>query len=376
MRGPVHKARVTSVPDLASLRAGGKRALARALALIETHRGSPDLTRLLDEAAGDPRGHVLGLTGPPGVGKSTLTNALVRDWRASGDSVGVIAVDPSSRASGGALLGDRARIATDPADRDVFIRSMAARDRLGGLSDDTVAAVVLMRALFAHVLVESVGIGQSEADISSVADTTVLCIQPGSGDSLQFMKAGVMELPDIVVVTKADAGPHARRAASEVEGALGLFARTDAWTPPVLLVSASHGTGLPALRDAIAAHRAHLGVAGLAARRLRQEQAWWQSALRERFGSEGLAFFATWKQRPAPPGFRENRRAHRDAARPLASFRHSGRERGGNEASSLSPDKSMKVVGDPVCGGTASAAPLQVGGVKAWAGRDSHGLSA
>ena len=289
-RRPVQKARVKPVPDLSALRAGGKRALAHALALIETHRGSADLTRLLDEAARHARGHVLGLTGPPGVGKSTLTNALVRDWRGAGDSVGVIAVDPSSRASGGALLGDRARISTDPGDRDVFIRSMAARDRLGGLSDDTVAAVVLMRALFARVLVESVGIGQSESDISFVADTVVLCIQPGSGDSLQFMKAGVMELPDIVVVTKADAGPLARRAASEVEGALGLFARADAWTPPVLLVSASQGTGLAALREAIDTHRAHLGPAGLAARRRRQEQAWVEGAVREQFGSEGLGF--------------------------------------------------------------------------------------
>lgn len=287
---------MTSVPDLATLRAGGKRALSRALTLIETRRGAADITGLLDEAAREACAHVLGLTGPPGVGKSTLTNALVRDWRAAGESVGVVAVDPSSRVSGGALLGDRARIATDPTDRDVFIRSMAARDRLGGLSDDTVAAVVLMRALFAHVLVESVGIGQSEADISFVADTVVLCIQPGSGDSLQFMKAGVMELPDIVVVTKADAGPLARRAASEVAGALGLFARSDSWTPPVLLVSATQGTGLVDLREAVAAHRAHLGTAGLAARRRRQERAWVEGAILARFGSEGLGLARRFTQ--------------------------------------------------------------------------------
>lgn len=287
---------MTSVPDLATLRAGGKRALSRALALIETRRGAADLARLLDDAAAGARAHVLGLTGPPGVGKSTLTNALVRDWREAGESVGVVAVDPSSRVSGGALLGDRARIATDPNDRDVFIRSMAARDRLGGLSDDTVAAVVLMRALFAHVLVESVGIGQSEADISFVADTVVLCIQPGSGDSLQFMKAGVMELPDIVVVTKADAGPLARRAASEVEGALGLFARSDTWVPPVLLVSATQGTGLDALREALAAHRTHLGTAGLAARRQRQAQAWVEGAIRARFGNEGVGVSRRFSQ--------------------------------------------------------------------------------
>ncbi len=276
-----------AVPDLHALRAGGKRALARALTLVETARGRPELVALLDEAAAQARAHVLGLTGPPGVGKSTLSNALLRDWRARGDSVGVVAVDPSSRASGGALLADRARISTDPADRDAFVRSMAARDRLGGLSDDTIAAVVLMRALFDRVLVESVGIGQSEADISFAADTVVLCVQPGSGDSLQFMKAGVMELPDIVVVTKADSGPLARRAASEVEGALGLFARTDAWTPPVLLTSAARGDGLPALHDALARHRAHLAGERGRARRRTQEEAWVEQALRSAFGAEG-----------------------------------------------------------------------------------------
>lgn len=276
------------VPDLASLKAGGKRALSQALSLIEIRRGAADLARLLDAATAAPRAHVLGLTGPPGVGKSTLTNALLRDWRAAGDSVGVIAVDPSSRASGGALLGDRARIVTDPGDAKVFVRSMAARDRLGGLSDDTVAATVLMRALFDRVLVESVGIGQSEADISLVADTVVLCVQPGSGDSLQFMKAGVMELPDIVVVTKADAGALARRAASDVEGALGLFARSDLWQPPVLLVSAAQNVGLDTLRDAVETHRANVGKT-LAANRKAREEAWVASALREKFGHEGFA---------------------------------------------------------------------------------------
>ena len=169
------------------------------------------------------RAHVIGLTGPPGVGKSTLTNVLVARARARGETVGVLAVDPSSRRTGGALLGDRARIATDPEDRGIFVRSMAARDRLGGLSDQTVAAMVLMRAIYDLVLVELVGIGQSEADISFVADTVVLCVQPGSGDSLQFMKAGVTELPDVVAVTKADMIDAARRTRADVEGALTLY---------------------------------------------------------------------------------------------------------------------------------------------------------
>jgi LAO/AO transport system kinase len=283
-----------SFPTLETLRAGGKRAMAQALALIETAAGTEALAALLDAACADPKAQVAGLTGPPGVGKSTLTNALVRGWRAKGETVGVIAVDPSSRRTGGALLGDRARISTDPEDRGVFVRSMAARDRLGGLSDQTVAAVALMRAVYDRVLVESVGIGQSEADISFAADTVVLCIQPGSGDSLQFMKAGVMELPDVVVVTKADMGDHARRARADVEGALTLFDRDAGdWTPPVVLVSATHGSGLDDLADALAGHAAWLDAQGRrAARRVAQERAWVDEAIRTRFGTEGLALAA------------------------------------------------------------------------------------
>lgn len=301
----------SAFPTLPALRSGGKRELARALALIEISRGSKDLAALLDTAAADPRAHVAGLTGPPGVGKSTLTNALIRDWRSKGETVGVIAVDPSSRATGGALLGDRARMQTDPDDKGVYVRSMAARDRLGGLSDDTVAAVALMRALFDRVLVESVGIGQSEADISFAADTVVLCIQPGSGDSLQFMKAGVMELPDIVVVTKADMGEVARRARSEVEGALTLFAREDDWVPPVVLVAAPTGEGLDALHAALAAHRAHLGRERLAGRRAAQEATWIAESVRARFGAEGLRAAGGLKVAAKGPFGREREIAQR-----------------------------------------------------------------
>jgi LAO/AO transport system kinase len=279
-----------SFPSLASISAGGKRAVAVALALIETARDTPELAALLDHAVISARAHVTGLTGPPGVGKSTLTNALLRGWREAGESVAIIAVDPSSRVSGGALLGDRARIISNPKDPHVFIRSMAARDRLGGLSDETIAAAALLRALYDRVLVESVGIGQSEADIVFVADTVVLCIQPGSGDSLQFMKAGVMELPDVAVVTKADLGGVASRAKSEAEGALTLFSRAaEAWRPPVVLVSASRGEGLADLGEAISRHRAYLGADGrLEARRARQQEMWIQESVRSKFGTAGL----------------------------------------------------------------------------------------
>lgn len=276
-------------PDLPSIAAAGKLGLARALALIETHEGTAELAALLDAAVAQSRAHTAGLTGPPGVGKSTLTNALLRDWRGRGETVGVIAVDPSSRRTGGALLGDRARMATDPEDQGVFVRSMAARDRLGGLSDQTIAAAALMRALFDRVLIESVGIGQSEADISFAVDSVILCVQPGSGDSLQFMKAGVMELPDIVVVTKADTGDAAKRAKSEVEGALTLFERDDDWRVPVILASATTGAGIADLHEALADHRAWAESTGaLARRRAEQQKAWIEESIRARFGAEGL----------------------------------------------------------------------------------------
>jgi LAO/AO transport system kinase len=276
------------LPTLDELRAGEKRALARALAAIETEAGSESLAALLDQACAAPRAHVLGVTGPPGVGKSTLTSHLIGRARGRDATVGVIAVDPSSRRSGGALLGDRARIATDPADRGVYVRSMAARDRLGGLSDQTIAAMVLMRAIYDCVVVETVGIGQSEADISFVADTLLLCIQPGSGDSLQFMKAGIMELPDIVAVTKADLGDPAQRAKADVEGALGLVA-TAGRRIPVVLIAAAQNLGLDALDAAIEQHRDWLAHGErLTRRRALQESVWVEEAIRSRFGNVGL----------------------------------------------------------------------------------------
>jgi len=272
-----------------TIRAGGKRALSRALSSIETRDGRPEIIRLLDEAAAAARGHVLGLTGPPGVGKSTLTDTLIRHWRSVGETVGVIAVDPSSQITQGALLGDRTRLKTDPEDTGVFVRSMAARDRLGGLSDHALGAVVLMRAIYDHVIVESVGIGQSEADIATVADTVLLCIQPGSGDSLQFMKAGVMELPDVVAVTKADLGDSARRAVADVEGALTLARADDGWRVPVILISAAAGTGLDVLLSAVGDHAEWLSKGErLRDSRLSQARQWIGQAIRSRFGTEGL----------------------------------------------------------------------------------------
>lgn len=284
---------MTRLPPLNALAAGRRRDVAAALTGVEVLEETA-VAAFLDAVLAAGAGHVVGLTGPPGVGKSTLANALVAAWRSRGERVGVIAVDPSSRASGGALLGDRTRIRKDPEDEGVFVRSMAARDRLGGLSEHTVAAMLVMRLAFDRVLIESVGIGQSEADISFAAETVVLCIQPGSGDSLQFMKAGIMELPHILTVTKADAGPAARRAVADVEGALGLVGgRDDGWRPVVLAVSARTGAGLDALVEAVDAHRRWLVEQGRGERlRAAQARTWIEDAIRRRFGSAGLELVA------------------------------------------------------------------------------------
>jgi len=276
-----------AVKTLQSLLTGGKGALARALADVESRPDAPETVALLAEAYCHPRGHVVGITGPPGVGKSTLINALIAGWRGAGRSVGVIAVDPSSRRSKGALLGDRTRLKTDPEDQGIFVRSMAARDRLGGLAGLTVASMVLMRALYDVVLIETVGVGQSETDVVRVADTVLFCVQPGSGDSLQFMKAGIAEIPHIVAVTKADMDREARRARADVEGALGLAAAQDDWDIPVLMVSSQRATGIEDLIAAIDAHAAHLAPA-LADTRRRQAEEWLTEFVRERFGREGV----------------------------------------------------------------------------------------
>ena len=269
--------------DLAELRAGGKPALAAALALVEERPDFERAIRLLEEAYRAPLGLVLGFTGPPGVGKSSLINDLLRRWRANTLRVGVIAVDPSSQRTGGALLGDRIRMRTDPLDDGAFVRSLAARGRLGGLAELAYPAVILMRALFDRVVVESVGVGQSEADISNVADRVILCVQPGSGDALQFMKAGIMEIPDVAVVTKADMGAPASRALADVKGALSLAA---GGVIACLSVSTVSGAGLDRL---LAELERDADQAALSAKRHAQSESWLRAAIAHRFGEAGFS---------------------------------------------------------------------------------------
>lgn len=275
----------SSISDLAGLRAGGKPALARALAFVEQAGGSETAATLIDEAYQNPRAHVIGLTGPPGVGKSTLIDTLLRRWRAAGVSVGVIAVDPSSPRSKGAFLGDRIRMRTDPEDDGVFVRSLASRGQLGGLAELAFPSVVLMRAIYDRVIVETVGVGQSEAEISTLADTVVMCVQPGSGDSLQFMKAGIMEIPDIALITKADNGQSARRALADLKGALSLASGEEI---PCLMVSAVTGEGIDALLGVLSERMSASAALAIEKRRNEQGQSWLLSAIHHRFGEAGL----------------------------------------------------------------------------------------
>ena len=259
----------TAAGDLAGrLLAGDRRALARAISLVE--RGDPAASQLIGEVfPATGRAEVVGFTGPPGVGKSTLLSALTRLERERGRSVGVLSVDPSSPFTRGALLGDRIRLNEHFLDSGVFIRSMANRGALGGLSEAALQAALLIDAAgLGLVLLETVGVGQAEVDVVDHADTVVLALMPGSGDSVQALKSGVMEIPDVIVVNKAE-HPLADVLVREIEGALGLGPARD-WRVPIVRTQATEGAGIPELADALAAHRRHLEESGgLAARRSR-----------------------------------------------------------------------------------------------------------
>lgn len=232
---------------------------------------------------GEAPGHVIGITGPPGAGKSTLLSALLHAWREQGQTVAMLAVDPSSRRSGGALLGDRARIDFAAADRGVLMRSTATGERLGGLAWPTRAAAHALAAAFDVVVIETVGVGQAETEIVDVADTVVVVVQPGSGDALQFLKSGIMEIPDVLVVTKADLGQlavHTRRDLSAALRSLGSRS-----TPVLAVSSLPPPRGVDELVAALAEHRAGLDLAG---RRLRARRAGALAEYTHEHGERGL----------------------------------------------------------------------------------------
>lgn len=252
-------------------RAGEARSVGRLLTLVENE--SPllrDVMTLLAPLTG--KAHVIGITGAPGVGKSTSTSALVAEMRKRDLRIGVLAVDPSSPFSGGALLGDRVRMSEHATDSGVFIRSMASRGHLGGLSWATPQAIrVLDAAGFDVVLVETVGVGQSEVEIAGLADSTAVLLAPGMGDGIQAAKAGILEVGDLYVVNKADRD-GAARVRRELRNALALSdRRAEDWTRPVLLTTAHDGGGMAEFVDALAEHRAWLVESGqLAQRRQRR----------------------------------------------------------------------------------------------------------
>jgi len=288
-------------------RPGKRRAALQMLAQVEAQSAQRGARRI-------------GLTGAPGAGKSTLLGALLRRLQQRGESLGVIAVDPSSPHSGGALLGDRlrARSALGELGGAIFFRSLAARERLGGLAESARAAVLVLGAVFDTVLVETVGVGQSEGEVADLVDTLIYVAQPGAGDLLQTLKAGVLELPDLVVVNKADLGPAAARHQNELQAGLALTEARGGWTIPVLLVSAQDGSGISELLQAADRHRAWLqerdargASTRLAARRLRGRDRYVQSALLQRYGSYGLEAIggpaqaaALLAQSPGDSGFR------------------------------------------------------------------------
>jgi len=251
---------------------GSPQAVARLISLVES-RPEEAVPALRALHAHTGRGYVVGVTGPPGTGKSTLIEALVRVIRRAGKRVGVVAVDPTSPFTGGAILGDRIRMQDHSTDPGVFVRSMATRGHLGGLAPATFGAVEVLDAFGCDlILVETVGVGQAEVDIVRLADTTVLVTVPQLGDGVQALKAGVMEIADVFVVNKADRG-DADRTATQIKMTLSLAPGREGWRPPILLAVAVDGKGVPEILDQVERHRDYQTAHGLLGRR---RQARWR----------------------------------------------------------------------------------------------------
>ena len=263
--------------------------LSKILESIEVNKDSKETTKQLDDYHSQAKSHVIGVTGPPGVGKSTLIDKLIKKLRKENKSVGIIAVDPSSQKSGGALLGDRTRFLLDPNDEKVFVRSMAAKDYLGGISELTYPSMVVMRSKFDYIIIETVGVGQSETSIKDIVDTVILCVQPGGGDTIQFMKSGVFEIPDIITVTKSDIEKLSNLTFSDLSGSKGYFKKINDWSINIIMTSSHKNSGFEKLLIEIDKRWDWLNAdKRLNERRYDQDIEWLKKSLQTEFGSHGM----------------------------------------------------------------------------------------
>jgi len=263
--------------------------LSNLLEKVETNFDSKEITLKLDKLHTKPKAHVVGVTGAPGVGKSSLIDKLVKHLRKKNKSVGIIAVDPSSERSGGALLGDRTRLMLNPSDNEVFVRSMASKSFLGGASELTYPSMVVMRAMFDFLIIETVGVGQSETFIKNLSDSVILGIQPGSGDSVQFMKSGIFEIPDILVVTKCDIKNLSEITYSDLYGSKSYFQNQNDWDIRIIKTSSAQNFGFDKLFEALNLRWKWLNSNGrLAKLRIDQDINWIYSCISKDFGDKGL----------------------------------------------------------------------------------------
>ena len=280
--------------DIRRMLAGDKKEIARTLNLLENDNlaNHEDVIALISNLSASARAdrHVIGVTGPPGVGKSSLISHMISEYRARNKTVGVISVDPSSQRSGGALLGDRARIRHNFRDEGVFIRSMAAGSHLGGLAWKTRHCLIAFETVYDVVIVETVGVGQSETEIDEVADTIVFIVQPGSGDVIQFMKAGIMEIPHVLVVNKADQKMLAMKAQNDLKIAAAFSeAYLNGWGLKVVMTSAQDGWGQKELVEELEAHRQFMIDNNLLEKRRTWKRILWIYMLfKEQFGLFGI----------------------------------------------------------------------------------------
>jgi LAO/AO transport system kinase len=300
------------------VRTGQRPAVAAALNLLDDQRAASRtqatalMTQLLPHYSVSTA-QMIGITGPPGAGKSSLTAALISHWLEHKQRVGVIAVDPSSPVSGGALLGDRLRMTSEVDNQHVFIRSLSNRGQFGGLSQEVWPMSLVMLCCFDIVIVETVGVGQREVDIASSCDTTCFVAQPGSGDSIQFLKAGILEVPHVVVVNKEDMGAVATRTLAELSGVLSPNHPDGGWTVPVLATSATRRSGIAPLGDTLVAHHQHLlATQRLQVRRREHQARWLLRCIEDEYGKKGVL------QLGGAPAFIKEFSAH--SANPLEQY--------------------------------------------------------